>query len=1083
MQNTAKDKAPQAADAQFLALQMFARAGGVANTLAYHQWPHWDQALREEGLLDVDSYPLVQGHLRFVGQIPDLPTHAERVPCTIRWSDRILADGTSSVGQFDSRDWATFHLSVPEGGNYQIGFESTTGGNLQIRLDDRTIVYDGPSGTIAPVPAFLTRGIHALRLRTTGGSFLFNGMTVSSIGAPDAPEIATLTSGDLSIDLSWNAVAGATAYAVSYGAASGAYTTTVEVPASETSARLTGLTHDSPCFVVVQARNANGLSLRSAERSTLVLASGQSGRLAIWDLLAAGAIAGDDVTAPVSATVGGVSAQALTRGSGFAAEATWAAAAGGVFNNHSGAFDTLVAAKTGNHYVTWSVTPAPGATVSIAGVSAALYYQDNNAPSGALEASLDGFATAGIPIGTPQTAQGNWTGIVRSWDSSGIAALQNTTARVTFRLYLYGHSAWHDRGIGAILGNNADIEVRGSVAEGAGMIAPSFVDHPLGVSVFAGQDATFTVGLLGYPVPTVTWYRDGQLIPGASGTTYTLPNTQIPDNGVLITARAVNSVGSAESNPATLTILSGGSSTITFDGYPTNDNFGVLFTQTNTWSTGVSEYQFKSTDAPLNTANWRSGSTGLIKEVWHYEPIQMRRVDRGAFSLQSFRVSNGWSYPVSVTVKGFNASDVQLFSESFGPYNASTVCTLAAGSVEVYRVEFHCPSGDDWALFDDITVAVGGSGPVNPRIDTQPVSVTTTAGGSITLSVAATGEGPVTYQWRRNGVAIAGATSASLALPSTQAFHAGSYTCVVTSGTGTTSTTDAATVTVSAPAPSDARPMNLSTRALCLTGDDVLIPGFVVEGTGNKRLLMRAVGPELGPMGLLTFLPDPQMRLEQRQPDQTWLTLGQNDDWEGNANAADIAPQAALLGAFPLDPGSKSAALLMDVPAGIYTIVAGGKGADTGVAIVELYDADPSSATARLVNISNRGYVGTGNDIMIPGFVVSEQGPKTFLVRAVGPTLAQWLSGELSDPMLQIYGQPSAPGQEAPLLLTNDTWGENGDADTVRATAAALGAFPLYEGSADAAFVVTLPPGAYTVHARGVGGDTGIALVEVYLVP
>jgi hypothetical protein len=261
-------------------------------------------------------------------------------------------------------------------------------------------------------------------------------------------------------------------------------------------------------------------------------------------------------------------------------------------------------------------------------------------------------------------------------------------------------------------------------------------------------------------------------------------------------------------------------------------------------------------------------------------------------------------------------------------------------------------------------------------IQTQPVSaIATAAGGRATISVSAAGTGTLTYQWQRNGVDIPGATAATLTLPSTQAFHAGSYTCVITGSNGMAATTETATVTVSAPAPSDARPMNMSTRALCLTGDDVLIPGFVVDGTGTKRLLMRAVGPELGGFGLATFLPDPQMRLEQRQPGQSWLTLAQNDDWEGNANAADIPPQAALLGAFPLDSGSKSAALLMDVPAGVYTIVAGGKPSagsgqeDTGVAMVELYDADPTSATARLINISNRGYVGTGADIMIPGFV------------------------------------------------------------------------------------------------------------------
>jgi hypothetical protein len=155
------------------------------------------------------------------------------------------------------------------------------------------------------------------------------------------------------------------------------------------------------------------------------------------------------------------------------------------------------------------------------------------------------------------------------------------------------------------------------------------------------------------------------------------------------------------------------------------------------------------------------------------------------------------------------------------------------------------------------------------------------------------------------------------------------------------------------------------------------------------------------------------------------------------------------------------------------------------VAIVEIYDADDSPATspAKLVNISNRGYVGTGNDLMIPGFVVSNEGPKTFLVRAVGPTLGDFgVEGVLEDPRITIYRRVAGNPPTDEAILWNDNWGENGDAIDIASTAATLGAFPLTSGSNDAAFVVTLPPGIYTVHAAGVDGGTGTALVEIYLV-
>jgi hypothetical protein len=242
---------------------------------------------------------------------------------------------------------------------------------------------------------------------------------------------------------------------------------------------------------------------------------------------------------------------------------------------------------------------------------------------------------------------------------------------------------------------------------------------------------------------------------------------------------------------------------------------------------------------------------------------------------------------------------------------------------------------------------------------------------------------------------------------------------------------------------------------------------------------MRAVGPELGGLGLDpdTVLPDPQMVLK-RQSDNA--VVASNDNWGDNANWQDIRDTASALYAFPLTTGSKSAALLADLPAGGYTIVSSGHGAETGVSIVELYEANGDAEAARLINISNRGFVGVGGNIMIPGFYVSNQGSRTFLIRAVGPTLGGApfnVPGTLADPVLRVFNSAGVN------ILTNDNWGENGDASQVRTTASALWAFALNEGSKDAAFVVTLPPGGYTVQASGKDGTTGVALVEVYLVP
>ncbi|MBE2215631.1 MAG: family 43 glycosylhydrolase [Opitutaceae bacterium] len=366
---------------------------------------------------------------------------------------------------------------------------------------------------------------------------------------------------------------------------------------------------------------------------------------------------------------------------------------------------------------------------------------------------------------------------------------------------------------------------------------------------------------------------------------------------------------------------------------------------------------------------------------------------------------------------------------------------------------------------------------VAPGITQQPLAATQTAGGEVVLSVAASGSGALTYQWRLDGIDIPGATGATYTIPSVQAFHAGTYTVVVTAY-GLSTTSSGAVVTVDPAPPSDARALNLSTRGLSLTGDDVLIPGFVIGGTGTKRILVRAVGPRLARMGVPAPLPDPQFVLKRYDGAlDRYVDLASNDDWGTLADADVVAATAAAVYAFGLDAGSADAALVADLAPGRYTVVAGGKGSDTGIALVELYDADGGTPSARLLNISNRGYVGTGGDIMIPGFVVSAEGSRTFLVRAVGPGLARFgVNGVLDDPHLEIYR-----GQER--ILINDDWDGTPGAATTRTVAAQVSAFSLAAGSKDAAFVVSLPPGAYTVQARGADGGSGIALVEVYVVP
>jgi hypothetical protein len=325
------------------------------------------------------------------------------------------------------------------------------------------------------------------------------------------------------------------------------------------------------------------------------------------------------------------------------------------------------------------------------------------------------------------------------------------------------------------------------------------------------------------------------------------------------------------------------------------------------------------------------------------------------------------------------------------------------------------------------------SGAVAPSITTQPVAQTAAIGGNVTFSVAATGTAPLAYQWKKDGVALAGATAATLTLTNAQGADAGSYSVTITSSAGTI-TSNAVTLTI----PS-ARLANVSVRSGAGTGDQTLIVGLALGGTGSKQVLVRGIGPGLTQFGLPGALADPQLRLFNSAGVQTHV----NEDWGGGAT---LSGAFSAVGAFSLPAASKDAALLVPLATGTYTAqVTATSG--TGVALLEAYDADAAVTTARFVNISARTQVGTGDNVLVIGFVVTGTGPKTVLLRAVGPGLTPFGVG----------------GHGAAFTQT--------------------GAFGLPAASKDAALLVTLQPGAYTAQVSGVAGTTGVALVEVYEVP
>jgi len=357
-------------------------------------------------------------------------------------------------------------------------------------------------------------------------------------------------------------------------------------------------------------------------------------------------------------------------------------------------------------------------------------------------------------------------------------------------------------------------------------------------------------------------------------------------------------------------------------------------------------------------------------------------------------------------------------------------------------------------------------------ISLPPRSQHVPPGANVTFTATAQAPGAVAYQWLKGGVAIPGATAASYTLNAVGPGDMGFYAVTATSGTAST-TSPVAVLTVASTATS--RLVNVSTRGSASAAEP-LTPGFVVRGAGTKNVIVRAVGPTLAGFGVTGAMPDPRMDV---------IPLGQstavlsNDDW-GSAPAAQVTAlqqRSADVGAFPLPTGSRDAAALASLPLAAssgYTVSVAPSGTTAaGVVVAEVYDADGLGAAARVINVSTRGVVTA--DGLTPGFVIGGSAPKLLLIRAVGPTLASFgVGGTLADPTLALFPL----GRDFAVAANND-WSTAGTAELSAAFAQA-GAFALPVGSRDAAVLVTLPAGTYTVQVSGANSGTGEALVEIY---
>jgi phospholipase/lecithinase/hemolysin len=248
---------------------------------------------------------------------------------------------------------------------------------------------------------------------------------------------------------------------------------------------------------------------------------------------------------------------------------------------------------------------------------------------------------------------------------------------------------------------------------------------------------------------------------------------------------------------------------------------------------------------------------------------------------------------------------------------------------------------------------------------------------------------------------------------------------------------------------------NISTRGIVGTGEDVLIAGFVISGNQAKKVIVRALGPTLSTLGVGGALADPTMTIVNSSN----VVVASNDNWRDTQQS-----EIAASGYAP--PNDLESAIIATLPPGSYTAVVTGKNGGTGIGLVDLYQLDAS--TSIFQNLSTRGLVGSGNNVLIGGLIIGSGEPPVIVLRAIGPTLSNFgITQPLQDPTLELRDANGA------LIAFNNDWND----DTPTAVKATL---LKPSDSRESAIVASLAAGNYTAIVRGKNGTTGVALVEAY---
>ncbi len=651
---------------------------------------------------------------------------------------------------------------------------------------------------------------------------------------------------------------------------------------------------------------------------------------------------------------------------------------------------------------------------------------------------------------------------------------------------------------------------------------PITVSPPFNTTAFVGSTATLTAFVASVDPLVLRWAKNGTYIPGATSATLTIPNAQLSDSGVYVLTvsrpdgTVIYPLTGSSALFATISVVPRPAPVFVVQPpflVTASIGSGVSITA-RAVGTGNVTYQWIKNEQILPGA---TASSLVIAPVKFSDAADYRVIARdfvGATVSAVARLTVTGSPWAGTYFGNFPDGDGWALHVTADGSTAFVAMLSARGQIVVAR-NFSI-GGDGRFVFGQAQpVAAAGAADYAPRLFTGEIRATI-AQGVLTGQIGGT---DLVLDGRRNDAppvtgaragfyeavplasglgqlaAIVGADGTMLLVAADAAGVRGGLGRLGTDGAftaqqpgfqfsgsvdggnlqGTFVPATGAPVSFGAPAPATGteRLINVATRGVTGPGARVLTAGFVVSGAAPKDVLVRAIGPGLTQFGVAGTLGNPRLRLFRGS-----TPMIDNDDWSLGGFASQIAEASARLGAFTLAPGSLDAAIIARLEPGSYTAQVTVEGTASGVALVEVYDnGSPSSGSPKLVNLSTRGEVGTGGDILIVGIVVNGTAAKKLLIRGIGPALGAFgVSGALNDPRLQLY-------QGSTLIRENDNWAESTDNAAIAATGVGVGAFALETGSKDSALLLYLAPGSYTAQVSGVGGTTGVALVEIYEVP